>query len=277
MINTTQNVANHYSLGDVETRIRRGLEALGKDMNALQVDDLSAVDEFHIRGRVATEELATWAQLSRGESVLDVGCGIGGTARFLAHTRGCNVTGIDVTPEYVEVASRMSSWVGMEEKTRFETASALDLPFEDGAFDVVWTEHVQMNIADKIKFYSEISRVLKPGGRLLFHDIFAGSGTAEFRYPVPWAYGAEVSALVYFDEVRSILRGLGFTTVRCEEKTTESADFFDSALERFETEMPRLGINLLMGDSSIEKFANLRDNMKDGLLRVFMAVMERQT
>ena len=114
--------------------------------------------------------------MTPGLKVLDVGSGLGGSARYLAGEHGCRVTGIDLTKEYVDVANALAELVGMKNLVTFRQASALDLPFADGSFDVVWTQHVQMNIADKRAFYSQIARVLAPRGRLLFHDIFQGPG-----------------------------------------------------------------------------------------------------
>ena len=136
-----ENVSKHYAIGDLERRIFAALEADGKDLDALTVDDLAPVDEFHIRGRKATEELASWADLQEGHTLLDVGCGLGGTSRYLASTRGCEVVGLDLTEEYCQIAERLSARVGLAERTVFQQGSALEMPFSDGSFDVVWTEH----------------------------------------------------------------------------------------------------------------------------------------
>ena len=147
--NAQRDVAAHYAVANLENLILEGLDAAGKDLDALTVDDLAPVDEFHIRGREATKELARWVDLQAGQRVLDVGCGLGGTARYLADAFQCTVVGLDLTEEYCRVAERLSARVGLAERTSFKQGSALDIPFPDREFDVVWTEHAQMNIADK--------------------------------------------------------------------------------------------------------------------------------
>ena len=189
-------------------KIEAGLEAAGKELDSLSVDDLAPIDEFHTRGRESTLEVAELAQLSSSDLVLDVGCGLGGTARFLSDRYGCKVEGIDLTEEYVSVGRQLTERVGLSGRVELRQASALDLPYEDGRFDIAWTEHVQMNIADKQRFYSEIARVLKPGGRLLFHDIFRGSGDPPF-YPAPWAEDESISSLATVEQARSALTEAG--------------------------------------------------------------------
>ena len=180
------HVAKHYTVSDLAERI---LDAADE----LTVDALAAVDEFHIRGRAATEELAACVKLTPEHKVLDVGCGLGGTSRFLASRYGCDVTGIDLTESYCQIATMLSERVGVT--ATFHCGTALDLPYNDASFDVVWTEHAQMNIADKARFYDEIRRVLKPGGRFAFHDIFAGSNPS-VSYPVPWAGDESISSRI---------------------------------------------------------------------------------
>ena len=268
-------VAKHYQLGTVGRRILAALEAGGADLERLTPEDLAPVDEFHIRGRESTEELARLSELSEDDRLLDVGCGIGGSCRYLVSTFGCHAVGVDLTPEYVESARMLTSRVGLDAKVEFHEASALGLPFEDESFDVVWTEHAQMNIADKAAFYGEIGRVLRPGGRFLFHDVFAGAG-GDVRFPVPWAESADISHLVRPYELRAQLGRLGFHVVHWDDKTEVSRSWFREAVARLEAgARPIVGIHLLMGDNAREKLRNMARNLMEDRVAVIAAVLTR--
>lgn len=273
MTNPREKISDHYTVEELGSTILAALQSAGKDLESLTLDDLAPVDEFHIRGRSATEELAREADVQPQHEVLDVGCGLGGTARYLAHRVGCSVLGVDLTEEYCRVAEMLSVRVGFAERTVFRQASALALPFDDGRFDVAWTEHVQMNIADKAAFYREIRRVLKPGGRLAFHDIFSGS-ESDVHYPVPWAADDSISHLIGVEEVESLLAEVGFAPIRWEDKSEVSTQFFRTVMQKFETAgwMP-VGLHLLMGDSAAEKFGNMLRNLEEDRVRVVQAVM----
>ncbi|MAE66661.1 MAG: SAM-dependent methyltransferase [Phycisphaeraceae bacterium] len=261
-------VRAHYGSGDILERIRSALGAAGRSVGALSVDDLAPVDEFHTRGRESTVELAELAGLASDDVVIDVGCGLGGTARHLAARYGCRVTGIDLTAEYVEVGNRLTGWVGMHDRVELQHASALDLPFADASFDVAWTEHAQMNIADKRRFYAEIARVLKPGGRLLFHDIFRGPGKAP-EYPAPWAEDESISALATEAEARSAIDQAGLALTDWIGKVAESIAFFETVAARIRTDgPPPLGIHLLMGDNAAVKLRNYVRNLSEARLIV---------
>ncbi len=262
-------VADHYGSGDLLSRIMGALRASGANLDALTPADLKAFDALHIRGIAATEELAAWAGLEAGQKVIDVGCGIGGPSRYLADRIGCEVTGVDLTEEFCRVAERLSEIVGLKGRTRYVRGSALALPFPDDAFDIAWTEHAQMNIADKFGFYNEIARVLKPGGCFAFHDVFSLGGDKP-DYPVPWAATAEISHLQGIAELRVTLIDLGFRIRRLEDKTAASAAFFRKRIASLERdERPQDGLKPSRERESIEKFRNLLNNLEAGRLQVF--------
>lgn len=268
-------VEGHYGRGHILESIMRALREMGKDSVKLSPADLALVDEFHIRGREATIELARRAALTRGLKVLDVGCGLGGSARYLAGEHGCRVTGIDVTKEYVDVANALAELVGMKDLVSFRQASALDLPFAGRSFDAVWTEHVQMNIADKRAFYSQIARVLAPHGRLLFHDIFEGPGGA-LHYPVPWAEDASISFLATPQTVRNVLQDVRFSVLDWDDKSQASLEWFIAAIEKLKLSgPPSLGLHLLMGATAKAKFENQIRNLRERRIVVIQAVAEK--
>lgn len=269
-------VEQHYGRGRILASIIAALRKAGKDPARLEPEDLAPVDEFHVRGREATVELARRAALKPGSDVLDVGCGLGGSARYLAAEHQCRVTGIDLTQEYVDVANALAGMVGLSDKVAFRQASALDMPFDDGSFDVVWTEHVQMNIADKHAFYREIGRVTRPKGMLLFHDIFEGNG-GPLHYPVPWAEESSISFLAAPEEVRATLEDLGFVIRDWVDKSEPSLQWLVTAVEKAKVSgPPPIGTHLLMGDTARNKLENAIRNLREGRFVVYQARAEKQ-
>jgi SAM-dependent methyltransferase len=264
------DVKLHYTVDDLGDRVLEALAASGVDLDGLTVDDLAPVDAFHIRGRESTEELARLARLRAEDRVLDAGCGIGGTSRYLAATHGCRVVGVDLTDDYINVARMLTGRVGLDGAVEFQVGSVLDLPFDDASFDVAWTEHAQMNIADKQSLYGELYRVLKPGGKLAFHDIFEGP-EGDPHFPVPWAPDASISHLVRIEELRALLGAAGFSQSTWEDRTAASTAFFHAALER-RPEGP--GLHLVMEDPKT-KLGNLLRNLEEGRVCVVQAVMRK--
>jgi SAM-dependent methyltransferase len=184
-------VLNHYGTADLTERVDQALKQAGLDAGGLTWSDLTPLDQFHVRGLAATKELAEGLSLEPGSTVIDVGCGLGGPARYLAATHGCRVTGIDLSRPFTDVARTLTERVGLSASVTYRQADALDLPFADRAFDHAWTQHVAMNIADKGRFYANIHRVLKPAGRLAIYDVVAGDA-GPLIFPVPWKSSPEM-------------------------------------------------------------------------------------
>lgn len=272
---THEAVTAHYRVGGLAEKLLAALRAAGKDVDHLAPADLAPLDAFHIRGRDATRELAALAQLGAAHHVLDVGCGVGGSARYLSAEYGCRVAGIDLTEEYCNVATMLSARCGLAALTSFRAASALELPFPDAHFDIAWTEHVQMNVPDKARFYGEIRRVLKAGGKLLFHDVFQGPG-GEPHFPVPWAGDASISHLDAPGEIARMLESIGLRRQHWEDVSAKSLAWFRAVLERFGTRgRPPLGLHLLMGPDTPQKFDNLVRNLGEGRIVVVQALYEK--
>lgn len=256
-------VQTHYGRSDVGSVILVALEKAGKALDQLTPEDLAPVDEFHIRGRAATLELARAAGLDANKHVLDVGSGIGGTSRCLAMEFGCRVTGIDLTDEYCRAAEMFSSKVGLADLVDYHQGDATNLPFDDGAFDVVWTEHVAMNIPDKTRLYKEMHRVLKPGGKLAIYDVLAGPSDPVF-FPVPWARTPDTSFLVQPSELRRLLEDAGFAIADWSDTTEAAHEWFMALAEKIRKEgFPHLGFHLLMGDDFREMAQNQGRNLQE--------------
>jgi ubiquinone/menaquinone biosynthesis C-methylase UbiE len=230
--------------------------------------DLAGVDEFHVRGAAASVELAREAGINKNSLVLDVGCGIGGPSRMLAEEFGCKVTGIDITSEFIRTAGLLSELVGLQDATSFLQGDASQLPFEAASFDLVWTQHVQMNIENKHQFYSEIRRVLKPGGKFIYYDIFTKNGEPIY-YPVPWAKEASASFLFTTTDLYEELSALGFTKEKISDQTKQGEDFFIGMMDKMAREgPPKIGLHLVMGNMSSERLINLLKSMQENKIEI---------
>ena len=266
-------IATHYARADLAAAILAALTRAGKDVGALKLSDLAPIDAFHVRGAEATRELAGLLNPSKNDHVLDVGCAIGGSARYLASQFGCRVTGIDLSADYCAAGNMLNERVGMAERIALQQGSALDLPFAGATFDAVWTEHVQMNIADKARLYREIRRVLKPAGRFAFHDILAGP-LAAGHFPVPWAADPSMSFLIEPGALRALLESLGFSVGEWIDVTDRAREWFRATADRTKAAAPSpLGLQLLMGPDAALKVQNLARNTLEDRLRFVEAVI----
>lgn len=257
-------IKTHYGRSDLAEIILAALEQAGADIQQLSLEELAPIDEFHIRGRAATLELARAAGLRSTDRVLDIGSGIGGTSRCLVKEFGCRVTGIDLTDEYCQVASMLTAKVGLDGLIDYHQGDATNLPFEDNQFDVVWTEHVAMNIPDKRRFYSEMYRVLKPGGTLAIYDVLAGA-SGPVLYPIPWARTPDTSFLASPEELRNLLLDAGFSISDWKDTTAEARVWFVNVAERIRRDgFPALGFHLLMGQDFRAMAQNQGRNLEEG-------------
>jgi len=275
MSRSPQAVAEHYkkrALGDV---ILAALKAAGKDIEHLTPDDLAPVDEFHSGGRNATVRLTQLAQINGSERVLDVGCGIGGPSRFLASKFGCQVTGLDFTAEFVALAAMLAQRTRLADKVTYRQGDALDLPFADASFDIVWSQNAAMNIADRDRLYGEMRRVLVPGGRLALQEIAAGPGGEPF-YPAPWADDKSISFLSTPHATRAALERIGFRVIAWQDTTAEALEQQMARTKALETaSLPPLGLHILIGEAFPTVTKNMLRNLQEQRLKLFNAVLQR--
>ena len=269
-------VVNHYGTDDLTERVAQALKQAGLDAGGLTWSDLTPLDQFHFRGLAATKELAEGLSLEPGSTVIDVGCGLGGPARYLAAKHGCRVTGIDLSRPFTDVARTLTGRVGLSASVTYRQADALDLPFPDHAFDHAWTQHVAMNISDKGRFYGNIHRVLKPAGRLAIYDVVAGDA-GPLIFPVPWASQPEISFVVAMDTLRDVVTKAGFEEISWADKTEAAVAWFadQKAARRSAGAASPLGIHVVMGPGFPEMAANLGRNLMEGRARLIQAIVRR--
>jgi len=221
---TDHEVAKHYTRGNLLARLEAALRDDGVDPGRPSLDALAPYDQFHGRGIEATRDVAALMPAGAGDHLLDIGAGIGGPARYFAQRFGCRITGIDLTPEFCELARHLTRLLGLDDGITFELGDALSMPFGDGRFDGAYSMNVSMNIADKSAFYREIHRVLAPGGWLVLSELAQGEG-GEVDYPMPWAASARTSFLATADDTRRGLGQAGFEVVHLR-STREQARAF---------------------------------------------------
>ena len=270
MTDVLEGVRDHYRATGLTERLKRALMALGPEDQRLTPQQLGTLDQFHTRGLAATAELAKLAGISSDAAVLDVGSGIGGPARFLAATYGCRVTGVDLSAPFVDAARYLTERTGQSGQVSFQTGSALELPFDDGLFDVVLLQHVAMNIADRARLYREIRRMLKPGGRFAIFDVVANGG--EPHYPVPWARTPATSFLMTAAATREAIELAGFRTLTWKDDTEAAKTWITQLRASGPPPSPNLGV--VMGPDFAQLAANLGRNLLEGRVGVLTAVFE---
>jgi sarcosine/dimethylglycine N-methyltransferase len=270
MTDGLDGVRNHYRATGLTERLKTSLAVLGAEDQPLTPQQLGALDQFHTRGLAATAELATLAGITPGMSVLDVGSGVGGPARFLAATYGCRVTGVDLSEPFVDAARYLTERTGQSPQVSFEIASALELPFDGGCFDVVFLQHVAMNIDDRARLYAEIRRVLKLGGRFATFDVVLNSG--EPHYPLPWARTPATSFLLTAAATREAIEPAGFRTLAWQDDTEAAKAWIAQLRASGPPPSPNLGV--VMGPDFAKLSANLARNLMESRLGILTAMFE---
>jgi SAM-dependent methyltransferase len=271
MTDNITEVRENYSAVGLTDRIKSVLATIASDDQTLTVAQLAPLDQFHIRGILATGELAAAAGLDPSTRVLDLGCGIGGPARYLAATFGCTVTGIDLSPGFIDAATYLTARCGLSDRVAFQVGDALHLPFQDEAFDTVFLQHVAMNIEDRPALYAEVSRILSARGQFATYDLVLRDG--DVVYPVPWARNASTSFLLTEGDTRRVLEQAGFKAVLWRDDTQTALEWFKAAMGNPPPKGPTLG--LVAGADFPAKNANLARNIRENRLGVLSAVLSR--
>jgi SAM-dependent methyltransferase len=257
-----KSVSDHYLHGELLKAIEVSLPLLGKTTSTVTIEDLAPVDEFHTGGQAATNHLLEQLDFLEHSHVLDVGCGLGGAARYVATKSDIHVTGIDLTAEYVETGKVLCRWLNLQDRVILKQGSALSMPFESRQFDGGYMLHVGMNIDDKQALFSEVARVLKPGAAFGVYDVMLLS-EGEILYPVPWATDSGTSKLASPDEYKQALCNAGFTIASKNSRRDFALEFFKRIKSNNESSggPPPLGLHTLMQQSTAQKIQNLMTNI----------------
>ncbi len=259
---TTEKVTAHYTHGSLMETILGKLAEARVPLDTLTVYDLASMDHLHGRGREATDEMIARLSPAAGQHVVDIGCGVGGPARYVAAETGAKVTGIDLTPEFIEAARALTEMTGLGDLVSFKVADALNLPFADGAFDAGFTQNVSMSVPDKARFFEEAARVLKSGARFIAGEVAQGPG-GDALYPVPWALTADISHLTSPEDTVEVLEAAGFRVDEVQDSTEKALAYNQAARERFKTSGPSvLNPSVILSEQGLDRMRNSARNIE---------------
>jgi sarcosine/dimethylglycine N-methyltransferase len=264
---TDIQIQAQYATGASRQAIEQALVAAGKDLDHLRPADLALLEDFHTMGRIATTQLADLVEITPDDEVLDAGSGIGGTARYVAERSRCHVVAVDITEEYCEIARWLNQVAGLDDRISVRQGDVTDLPFEDATFTLMFSQHVQMNVADKALLYVEARRVIVDSGRLALWDIVAGEDR-EPDFPMPWADRPEYSHLTTPDHLRTAIETSGFEIEHWNDLTDQAAPMMQTLLALPPTP---IGLQAFVPDFE-RKAKNLTTALADGRLRAVQGV-----
>jgi len=260
-------IAEHWGRGDVYGLIISALAKAGKPLEGLTVEDLAPVDHYHARGFPATVELADRLPIRPGDHILDIGCGVGGPARYIAQRFGCRVSGLDITEPYVQAANKLTALLRMEGQVQVLLGDGQKLPYGDACFDGAYALHVTMNVADRPRFFAEAWRVLRPGAFFALTEHGLGP-EGNPHHPVPWSEDGSGAYLVTPQQTQALLQGAGFTGIEVEEAGAKYLAGYKRAVQLAERgQLPPLGVHLLMGENAVLKMSNAARNIEEGRTR----------
>jgi len=260
-------IAEHWGRGDVYGLIISALAKAGKPLEGLTVEDLAPVDHYHARGFPATVELADRLPIRPGDHILDIGCGVGGPARYIAQRFSCRVSGLDITEPYVQAANKLTALLRMEGQVQVLLGDGQKLPYGDACFDGAYALHVTMNVADRPRFFAEAWRVLRPGAFFALTEHGLGP-EGNPHHPVPWSEDGSGAYLVTPQQTQALLQGAGFTGIDVEEAGAKYLAGYKRAVQLAERgQLPPLGVHLLMGENAVLKMSNAARNIEEGRTR----------
>jgi SAM-dependent methyltransferase len=266
-------INNQYGKSNLGAQILATLQNKGIDSDKKIQEALYPIEELHLRGRRVTIELAQEASLNENMKVLDIGCGIGGSARALVSNFGCEVIGIDLCYEFCRAADLLNERLGYIDKIKIHHGDALDMPFNNSSFDIIFIQHVLMNIKNKERLISEIYRILRPKGRLALNTICAGS-VNPIHFPVIWANNPSISFLRSPNELQQLFGTSGFKELLWRNDTNRVLEEIKTRRSKPPSNKPRpISLDLIVADTRI-KWKNIVRNLEEGRIMVIQGIFE---
>jgi cyclopropane fatty-acyl-phospholipid synthase-like methyltransferase len=220
-------------------RIERGLAALGVGpADPVRPEQLFPLDQWHYGGTDAVRSAVEHLGLRSSNSVLDVGSGLGGPARFLAYTAGCHVTALELQPELHKIGSDLTARCGLSGRVSHICGDALTYPIADGVFDAVVTWLTIHHIPERPRLLARLAQTLRPGGRCYIEDLY-------MRAPFSQRDLVDVRTVLIGNSVTSLpefaadLRGNGFVQVDATDLTDATRPFVAARLAAWQKDSDR--------------------------------------
>ena len=241
-------------------------------VDELTVESLAPFDHFHALGVKATQDLANILPIKKGDHVLDLGCGIGGPARYFAHHFDAKVTGVDIDADYIDAGRKLTMETGLCERVTLQCADMLVQDFSAN-YDGVLALHITMNIQERAKLFARVYETMKPSAWFAISEHAKGEGQA--YYPLPWARSENTSFLVSIDETRELLQKTGFEIMYFEDMCEAYMRGYARAIKNLNDPIFREALTLAMPDDIEIRMRNTLRNIEQQRTKPFQLICQK--